>query len=96
MQIKDLKPKTNVDMIELEIVSIAQPKSFVNANGTGTVCNAAAKDSEGQEIALTFWNEQYKGIEEGTKIRISNGWVNEYNGNLQLSTGKQGKLEILK
>jgi ssDNA-binding replication factor A large subunit len=94
MLIKDLKPKTNVDKIELEIVSMGEPKSFINKNGSGTLCNAAAKDEAGDEISITFWNEQYKGIENGTKLKIINGWVNEYNGNLQISTGREGKIEI--
>ena len=29
------------------------------------------------------------------KIHITNGWVGEYQGELQLSTGKFGKLEVV-
>jgi len=30
------------------------------------------------------------------RIRISNGWVREWRGNMQMSAGQYGRLEILK
>jgi ssDNA-binding replication factor A large subunit len=29
------------------------------------------------------------------RIRIVNGWVNEWRGNLQVSAGRYGKIELL-
>ena len=34
-------------------------------------------------------------VKTGDTIKITKGWVNEYQGNLQLSTGKFGQLEIV-
>lgn len=96
MLISELKPRMNVEEITLEIVSKGEPRSFASAQGQGTVCSAAAKDENGDEISLTLWNEQYKEVEEGQKIKITNGWTSEYQGQLQISTGKMGNLEILK
>jgi replication factor A1 len=95
MLVKDLKPRMGVEEIELEIVSKGEEREFANANGQGKVCSCAAKDSEGNEISLTLWNEQCNEVEEGKKVKITNGWTSEYQGQLQISAGKMGKLEIL-
>lgn len=95
VKVKDLKAQmANVD-IELEIVSMAEPRAFSSFKGQGSVCNAAGKDSEGKEVSVTLWNEQIKQVKEGDKIRIEKGYVSEFKGNLQLSTGKYGTLKIL-
>ncbi len=95
MKVKELKAKTPVDEIELEIVSKAEARSFASAQGTGKVCSAAAKDEDGDEVSLTLWNEQIDEVVEGDKVKIEQGWVNEYQGNLQVSTGKFGKMTKL-
>lgn len=95
MLIKELKPKMSVESIELEIVTKGEPRAFSSANGAGVVCSAAAKDSDGKEISLTLWGDQYKQIQDGSKIKITNGWTSEYKGQLQISTGKNGTLEVI-
>jgi replication factor A1 len=96
MLIKDLKPRTPFDEITLEIVSKGEPRAFATANGQGTVCSAAAKDESGEEVSLTLWNEEYKKVNDGDKVKITNGWVSEYKGKLQISAGRKGTLEVLK
>ncbi len=96
MLIKELKPKMGVSEITLEIVSKGEARSFASAQGQGVVCSAAAKDETGEEISLTLWNDQCKTVEEGQTIKITNGWTSEYQGQLQISTGKLGTLEVIK
>ena len=94
MAIKDLQPRQgNVDLI-LEIVEKSDVREFSKFGKSGRVCNAVAKDETGQ-IKLTLWNEQIDQINEGDKVHITNGYVGEYQGELQLSTGKFGQLEVL-
>jgi replication factor A1 len=94
MQVKDLQPRQGKVDIELEIVSIAEPREFANQNGSGKVANAAGKDETG-EISITLWNEQIGQVKEGSKIKIENGYVSEYKGTMQLGTGKFGTLTVL-
>ena len=42
-----------------------------------------------------MWNEQADQVNVGDTVKISNGWVGEYQGEKQLSTGKFGKLEVV-
>lgn len=96
MLVKDLKPRTGVDELVLEIVSKGDIREFANERGSGKVCNAAAVDEEKKEVSLTLWNEQCSQVNEGDKIKLTDGWVSEFQGTLQVSTGRNGKLEILK
>ena len=93
MQIKDLKPKTgNVDIV-VEIVEKTEPRTFEKFGKPGRVCNATIKDETGK-ITLTLWNEDCDKVNAGDTVHIINGWVSEWQGELQLSTGKFGKLEV--
>ena len=94
MAIKDLKPKQgNVD-IEVEIVSLGDIREFQKFGNPGKVANATAKDKTG-EIKLTLWNEQIGQIKPGDKVHITNGYVSEFRGEIQLTTGKFGKMEVV-
>ncbi len=93
MAIKDLQARQgNVDLV-LEIIEKGDIREFEKFGKKGRVCNATAKDETGQ-IKLTLWNEQIDEIDVGDKVSITNGYVGEYQGELQLSTGKFGKLEV--
>ena len=94
MDIKDLKPNKAVDVLEAEVVEVEEAKEFASFKGTGRLANAKLKDKSG-EVKLTLWNDQIEKVVKGNKVKIENGWVKEYRGELQISTGKFGKLTIL-
>jgi len=92
--IKDLKARQgNVDIV-VEITDISPVKEFEKFGKSGQVANAIAKDETG-EIKLTLWNDDIDKVKVGDKVKITNGYVGEWQGEKQLSTGKFGKLEVL-
>lgn len=94
MAIKDLKAREgNVDVV-VEVVSKEEPREFEKFGRTGRVCTAVIKDESG-EVKLTLWNDDIDKVKEGDKLHITNGYVNEWQGELQLTTGKFGKLEVV-
>jgi len=93
MLVKELKPRTPVPEMELEIVSIGETREFANERGSGKVCSAAAKDTKGDEVSLTLWNEQIEEYGEGDKVKLLNGWCSEFKGTVQVTAGKKGSLE---
>lgn len=95
MEIKDIQSGQGKIDIVVEIVSLEEPKEFNKFGRTGKLVKGKGKDSSG-EIAMTFWNEQCDLVKEGDKVHIINGWCSEYQGEKQLSTGKFGRLEIVK
>src|SRR3989338_2224835 len=94
MEIKDLQPKQGNVNIVLEVVDKGDVREFQKFGRAGKVCTATAKDTSG-EIKLSLWNEQVEMVNIGDKVKIVNGYVNEYQGEKQLTTGRLGKLEVV-
>ena len=94
MQVKDLQARQGKIDINLDVVDVGEVREFEKFGKKGRVANAVAKDETG-DIKLTLWNEDIDKIKAGDKIKITNGYVSEWQGELQLGTGKFGTLEII-
>ncbi|MBI2651514.1 hypothetical protein HYX01_03520 [Candidatus Woesearchaeota archaeon] len=94
MAIKDLKARQgNVDII-VDIVDVGTAREFEKFGKSGRVATAIAKDNTG-DIKLTLWNDDINKVKPGDKAQLTNGYVSEWQGELQLTTGKFGKLEVI-
>ncbi len=94
MQIKDLKPKQgNVD-ITVDVVDVGEVREFNKFGKPGRVSTAIAKDATG-DIKLTLWNDDIEKVKAGDKVHLTNGYVNEWQGEMQLTTGRMGKMEVI-
>jgi replication factor A1 len=97
MKAKDLRPESKVDVIELTIREKGTTRDFSSRSGSsGKVCDAKAVDADGTEVSVSLWNEDIERVQQNSRIRITNGWAREWRGNLQISAGRFGKLEVLK
>ncbi len=94
MQINDLKVGQKSVNIEVEVSSVGEVREFQKYGRQGRVATAIVKDESG-EINMTLWNEDIDKVKEGSKIKIENGYVNEFQGDSQLTAGKYGKLTVL-
>ncbi|HLC37201.1 MAG TPA: OB-fold nucleic acid binding domain-containing protein [Candidatus Nanoarchaeia archaeon] len=94
MKISELKPRQGKIEIEVEIVSIDPPREFNKFGNVGKVANAIVKDDSG-EMKLTLWNDEIDKVKPGIKVKITNGYVSEFQGEKQLTAGRFGKLEVL-
>lgn len=94
MKISDLKPGTGNASVEAEVVSVDEAREVMTKLGRRTrVANATIKDESG-EIILTLWGDDIDRVKEGDKISIENGWVSEFKGAVQISSGKYGKITV--
>jgi replication factor A1 len=94
MNISELKPGTGSVNIEAEVVSVEAPREINKYGRKLRVANATIKDDTGS-ISLVLWNEQVDKVQEGSKVKIENGYVNEWQNVPQLTLGKFGKLTVL-
>lgn len=95
MKISELQPKTgNVD-IELEVIEKQEPREFSKFGKSGRVCNCVGKDETGT-VKITLWNEQIDEVNQGDVVKFENGYVNEFQGDMQVTTGKFGQMSVLK
>ena len=94
MKISELRPGTGSVEIEAEVVSVETPREINKMGRTLRVANAELKDDSGT-ISLVLWNDQIDKISSGMKVKIENGYVNEWQNKPQLTLGKFGKLTPL-
>lgn len=94
MNISELQAGQGKIDVTGEITEVGEVRTFNKFGKDGRVANATLKDASG-EIKLTLWNEQVDQVKVGSKIKITNGYVSEYKGEKQLSTGKFGTLEVV-
>ena len=94
MNIGDLKIGMDSVSVKGTVVEKGEKRSFVSRRTGRRVYVAEAKlADETGEITLVLWNRQIDLVNEGDKVSIENGYVNEFNGNPQLNVGRYGKLE---
>jgi len=94
MKISELKAKMGSVSIEATVDDIEEPRTMNKYGRTLRLANATISDDSGS-IALTLWNDQIDQVQKGVKIKIENGYVNEWQGKIQLTLGKFGKMTVL-
>ncbi|MBI3036378.1 DNA-binding protein [Candidatus Woesearchaeota archaeon] len=95
MNIKELTPRMgNVELVA-EVAEIGEVREFNKFGKSGRVATARLRDETG-EIELSLWNEQIDQIGKGDTVKVVNGYVKEYQGEMQLTTGMKGSIEVVK
>ena len=94
MKIKELQARQGKADITAEVVEVGESRSFSKFGKEGKVANAVIKDDSGK-IKLSLWNEQIDQVKPGDTVEIKNGYVSEWQGELQLTTGKFGSLNVV-
>jgi len=96
MKIADLKAGASNVEVEGTITEKSEPREVITKFGKRlNVADAVLSDDSGS-INISLWEDYAASINIGDKIRVTNGYVNEFKGNPQLSPGKYGKIEIIK
>jgi replication factor A1 len=60
---------------------------------TYRIADAVVADETGS-IKLTLWNEQIEQVNVGDNVKIENGYVTSFKGEIQLNVGKFGKMTV--
>jgi len=83
--------------VEAEVKSKGDPRTVnLKSGGTIDVCDAviANGETEDDQMKLTLWGDDIKAVNVGDKVVITNGYTNEFKGEVSLTKGKFGKMEI--
>lgn len=94
MKISDLKANANFDELVVKIIEKQEPREVIRRfGGSARVCDLVGEDEDGGRIQITLWNDEIEKIALDEVVKIKDGWVKEWNGQLQVSTGRNGTLE---
>ena len=93
MKVADLRKGPFEGSVEGEITELEEPKSITTKFGKQlTVANGKLKDDSG-EIQIALWNEDASKFAKGDKVKITDGWVSEFQDELKVSSGRNGTIE---
>jgi replication factor A1 len=81
-----------VDEMSLTVLAVNEVKTFTNFRGEGQMQNLRVADAAENECTFTLWNTDVNKLKCGDKFTLVKGWCKDYKGELQLSTGKIGKI----
>jgi len=82
--------------VEAKVLEVSEPRE-VQSRYTGQrfkVAEAIITDGTGT-IKLVLWNDQIDLVNTDDIVRIENGYVKTFRGEIQLNVGRYGKLTVL-
>ena len=95
MNINELRNGMKRVNVEAKVVEKANTREVTSRykDETYKVADAVVADESGS-IKLTLWNEQIDQVNVNDNIKIENGYVTSFKGEVQLNVGKFGKLTV--
>jgi len=93
MKINEIKDGTRKVDLTAKLVAKEEAREVNTRNGRTKVCNATLEDETGT-IVLVLWGDEVDQVKEGDTVKIENGFAKEWNGTLQVSAGRYGKLVV--
>lgn len=77
------------------ITGVSAPRTVnLKTGGTIETADATLSDDAGS-ITLQLWGEDINLVKEGSKVIVKNGYTNTFKGQVSLSKGKYGQIEVV-
>jgi len=93
-KITDLQVNQPVHRLEVVLLRIYPRRMVYSENYVGPVAAACGRDETGI-VGLVLWGDQIKRVQVGDIISLESGWCRERKGELVVSTGRNGRLNVL-
>jgi len=95
LEIKDLRNGMKRVTVEGKVTEKSDTREVQSRFGDQTykVATAIIGDETGT-IKLTLWNEQINQVNINDKVKVENGYVTSFRGEIQLNVGKYGELTV--
>lgn len=91
-QAKNMRSGVN---LQAKVDRKGEPRTVnLKSGGTIDVCDAYLVDEAG-EIKLTLWADDIQKVNEGDIVKITNGYTNSFKGEVAVTKGKFGQLEVV-
>jgi replication factor A1 len=94
-KVGELTPQSRAVNITAKVVSKTEVREIpMGRDGSPHKVSDALIGDETGVVYLTLWDDNIEKINEGDSVRVENGYVTLFKGNIRLNTGKYGKLEL--
>ena len=96
-KVGDLTPQSKAVNVTAKVVSKTEIREIpMGRDGSAHKVSDALVGDETGVVYLTLWDDNIEKVNEGDTIRVENGYVTLFKGNIRLNIGKYGKLEPAK
>jgi replication factor A1 len=93
-KVGDLTPQSKAVNVTAKVVSKTEIREIpMGRDGSPHKVSDALIGDETGVVYLTLWDDNIEKVNENDTIRIENGYVTLFKGNIRLNIGKYGKLE---
>ncbi|NIR87023.1 hypothetical protein GWO13_05390 [Candidatus Bathyarchaeota archaeon] len=95
VKVESLTPDSREVNTVVKVVSKSEVRNVTGRDySMHRVADALVGDETGC-LFLTLWDDNIDKVEEGAALRITNGYVNLFRGNMRLNIGRYGSFEVL-
>lgn len=96
-KVGDLTPQSKAVNVTAKVVSKTEIREIpMGRDGSAHKVSDALIGDETGVVYLTLWDDNIEKVKEADTVRIENGYVTLFKGNIRLNIGKYGKLEQAK
>ncbi len=96
-KVGDLTPQSKAVNVTAKVVSKTEVREIpMGRDGSAHKVSDALVGDETGVVYLTLWDDNIEKVNESDTIRVENGYVTLFKGNIRLNIGKYGKLEAAK
>jgi replication factor A1 len=95
LKIKELRDGMKKVTVEAKVMEKSETREVVSRfkDETYKVATALIVDDTGS-IKLTLWNDQIERVNVNNTVKVDNGYITSFRGEIQLNTGKYGTLTV--
>lgn len=95
MKIRDLRNGMKNVSVEAKVVEKSEAREVLSRfkDETYRVATVVIADETGK-IKLTLWNDQINQVNINDTVKVENGYVTSFKGEIQLNVGKYGTLTV--
>ena len=95
MKVEKLTPSSREVNTIVKVISKSQVRNVTGRDySVRRVADALVGDETGS-VYLTLWDDNIDKVNEEATLRITNGYVNLFKGNMRLNIGKYGSYQLL-
>ena len=94
-KVKDLTPESKQVNVLAKVVGLSEQREITSRFGEARKLVEATVGDETGTVLLTLWNDQIDQVNVNDTIKIENGYVTSFRGEIQLNIGRYGKLSVV-
>jgi replication factor A1 len=95
IQIKDIGAGVKWVNLIARVVGKSNPRNVFSRFGESLALSIATISDGTGSMRLPLWNAQIDRVSIGDTVQIENGRVRTFRGELQVSVGRNGRLEVI-